>query len=254
MKRRERKDLERFNAKYRRGNNAAAVGETPAEEEAAPSQLKSFSLSYILGTPFLTAIAILSFYVTGIVTLKSGSAGEDWLIFGISAALSLILWSQLGLQRIRTLMHEFKHAMAVMLTGGRVDKIELLEDGGGNIQYSHYDEGRRHAAIIALAPYFFPLLSFPALLICLVSPEDERSYFLLALGFTLAADLATGTRDIGPHQTDIQHVFGKFYLAGFFIAAADLCWLGIASIWVAGGRRGYVELWNLITGWFAPYF
>lgn len=248
MKKRERKDLKRFNARYRRGSHAPQVG-TP--DQAEPTVVR-LTLSYVLCMPALVGLAILFFYSAFFAAAVSPTAGAGWLVFicaGISAA---IFWIQTRLTRLRTMIHEFKHAVMVMFTGGKVDKIEVGDDGGGSIEYSHYDEGARYQSIIALAPYYFPLLSFPVMLACLVSTPDMHAYYAAALGAAFATDIISGVADIGPHQTDIENIFGRFYLAGFFIAAADLAWFSVLAVWVSGGTKGFLFLWRIAAGMFAP--
>ena len=246
MKRRDRKDLERFNAKYRRGRGVYAPPVGDPEAAPAGPRRKLFSWIYFFGIPALMALSTLCFIAAYGVTIGMEGAGESWLVFIGGTAVSLLIWSQLQLIKIRTLIHEFKHAMAVMFTGGKVDRIAVDDDGSGQIEYTYYEDAAHYAPIIALAPYCFPLLSFPAFLAALVSPADFKLYYAFGLGLAFAADLSTGIRDLGPHQTDIEDIVGRFYLAGLFLAAAHFAWFSILAIWIGGGRHGYVELWQMV--------
>ncbi len=248
MKRRGRKDLERFNAKYRRGRGGYAppVGDPEAVAAAGPRR-KVFSWIYFFCIPALMAFSTLCFFVAYGVSAGMDGAGESWLVFIAGTAVSLLIWSQLQLIKIRTLIHEFKHAMAVMFAGGKVDRIAVDDDGSGQIEYTYPEDAEQYAPIIALAPYCFPLLSFPALLAALVSPAEFKLYYAFGLGLAFASDFSTGIRDLGPHQSDIEDIVGRFYLAGMFLAAAHFAWFSILAIWVGGGRQGYAELWQMVV-------
>lgn len=83
---------------------------------------------------------------------RGGWQSESYWFFGTGLAASLVAFA--GFRRqlllIYVTLHEFTHAIWVVLFGGKVRQI-LLADDGGEIHVS------KSNFLIALAPYFFPL-------------------------------------------------------------------------------------------------
>jgi hypothetical protein len=103
--------------------------------------------------------------------------------------------------------HELTHAMASWLQGGRADDLQVSTSKGGSVKVS------RSNALVALAPYLFPLYTFMVLGIVLVfDPNPSRLPLILFLyGFTLAFHGALTLHTLAEHQSDLEEV-------GWFLA------------------------------------
>lgn len=130
-----------------------------------------------------------------------------------------------------------KHAVVVLLTGNKLKKI-VAESGEGYVEYQMYKEHVHFAPLIALAPYFFPILSFPGFICVALYDANYPVQGSLALGFLLGADICFGIGEIHPHQSDFKQVvggalFSRLYLMGFYIL-----WPCLITLWVKSGLDG----------------
>ena len=201
---------------------------------------KSWSLAFYLSIPctfFLTLSIALSLKKR--LDLSSLST-DSWITFAYSAAGSAALLMVFKVPTLKTFMHELKHAVVVVLTGNKLNEFKVYRDIG-HVSYSMFHNKRQFAPFILLAPYFFPLLSLPAL-IAVICLEGYVGTHILSpiLGACLAADLVSAWEELHPHQSDLKRIFGGRLFVLVFLLGANLLWISLCLIWPAGGRELYV--------------
>ena len=106
------------------------------------------------------------------------------------------------------LSHELMHAIAVLLSGGRVRSIKVSSRGGSVAT-------TKSNIFIALSPYFFPLYTIIVAILWvgikfLTKSEIDYSFFLFAIGFTLAFHIVLTIDFLKIKQTDLLHA-GHFF-------------------------------------------
>ncbi len=203
------------------------------------------SFGFLFAIPSVFLLGLFGLIVVISLFEINGFEKKIWTLFGGGAIAAFIFSLSLKLPRLRTLIHEIKHAAVVVLTGNSVKGLEIGKHTG-QIDYSMRLDKLHFAPLIGLAPYFFPLLSLPVLIVCLIWQNEYYEELLLLLGVTLATDIATGIYELHPNQTDIKRMIGGFAIAGTFIAGCHLLWTTTCLIWVIGKRDGFVYAWDLL--------
>ncbi len=130
-------------------------------------------------------------------------------------------------QFLRTLRHELAHAVTAMLTGGRIDRMEIVNpvERPGEIAVSavEYASPVGPVSLISLAPYYLPLFTIPLLPLRFFVISWVREVIDFLIGFTLGfhyvsfMDEFLGQR-FGLGQTDIRKTGAIFsyVIIGFF--------------------------------------
>ncbi len=196
-----------------------------------------FSFGFILATIGNIVLSIPIVLLLLVSPLRE-TLGKECLIayFAGAFSASTIITSS-SIQKFRTIIHEVKHAVVVMLTGNKLNKI-VAGHGEGYVEYQMYKSQVHFAPLIALAPYFFPLLSLPGFVCIALYDTSYPVQGAMVLGFLLASDICFGIGEIHPHQTDFKTIvggafFGKIYLVGFYIL-----WPCLMTLWVKSGVDG----------------
>ena len=196
-----------------------------------------FSLGFFLATIGNIVICIPIVLLLLVAPLREHLGKECLIAYFAGSFSAVIIVTSSKMQKFRTIMHEIKHAMVVLLTGNKLKKI-VAESGEGFVEYQMYKSQVLFAPLIALAPYFFPLLSLPGFVCVALYDTSFPVQGALALGFLLASDICFGIGEIHPHQTDFKQVvggafFSKLYLVGFYIL-----WPCLMTLWVKSGIDG----------------
>ena len=118
--------------------------------------------------------------------------------------------------------HEFMHAIATWISGGRVTAFKVSPKGGSVAV-------TKSNIFIALAPYFFPFYTIVVTLIFFATKfffKNSIDYnpFLFAIGFTLAFHIILTVDFLKIRQTDLMH-------AGYFFS---ICLIYIVNLVVIG--------------------
>lgn len=179
-------------------------------------------------------IGAIGFARSGITSFKS-QVSSDLLFLAIGAALFLLIWF-IFLSRRESFWglveHEFTHAFFALLFFKKVRTINADRRRGGLVKV----EGGNF--VIALAPYFFPLLS---VFIIIIKPLVFANYqwFLNALlGFTLMFHLMSLSNEFHPSQPDLKETGFLFSLTVIIFFNLFFIGLSIASLpgqWQAMG-------------------
>ena len=85
------------------------------------------------------------------------------VIFSHSFLAGVLIASTLLSERMKTLVHELKHAVVIVLTGNKLKEISV-GSGEGHVHYEAFKDRGHLEPFVAMAPYFFPLFSLPVLI------------------------------------------------------------------------------------------
>ncbi len=200
---------------------------------------KQLSLAFWLSIPSTFVLGGVCFITSNLLFDKYFFDGERWVLFGFGLVGSLMIFGSSAVGFFRVFVHELKHAVAVFLSGGRV-KGFYVGANEGEVEYEIQEDSTHYVPIIGLAPYFFPLFSFPWLLAALIFDQEHRQILTLGLGFSLGADLAFCWSEIHQRQTDFRQVAGGFFAAALYISGVLFLWVNLCVLWVLAGGDGFL--------------
>lgn len=174
---------------------------------------------------------------------------EVYLSFGSGFVLTILMIVSSEMRKVRTIIHEMKHAMVVILTGNKLGKIVANRDDG-YVEYQLYKDKLHFAPIISLAPYFFPLFSLPSFIVSILMEYTSVVSSSLILGIALALDVGFGVGEIDPRQSDFKSMLGGYWLSKFYLIGFYLFWLALIFLWIRAGfvgiRKGMEVFGDLI--------
>ncbi|MCC6952836.1 MAG: M50 family metallopeptidase, partial [Deltaproteobacteria bacterium] len=170
------------------------------------------------------------------------SAGIDekiWPLFLMGFILGALAFLGLGLHRLKTFIHEAKHAVVVLLTGNNLKNFEVGKHEG-LVEYEVFKDRLHLEPFVILAPYFLPVLSFPVLIAAILTEPRYTPPFVFLMGVTLSIDLVTAHLEIHGHQSDLRRIWGGFIATRAFILGFKLMWASVCLLWVIAGRESYL--------------
>jgi len=204
----------------------------------------------------LCSIGIIGFIEAGIYTYKLQQPNQ-LIQLGVGAGAFLLIWF-LFLSRKESFWsvveHELTHAVFALMFFKKVRTINADRRRGGLVKV----EGGNF--LIALAPYFFPLLS---VIIIVVKPLIFSTYQWLLnglLGFTLMFHLLYLLNEFHPSQPDLQQtgflfstvvvLFLNLFFIGLSLASLQGQWINMADFIRLGARETYnfiVYGWSVVN-------
>lgn len=196
---------------------------------------KHTSIAFWLSIPctfFLGSVLLITSYT---LTSQYFFDNEKWALFLIGFLGGIVALAILPLTRTRVFLHELKHALMVVVSGGKLKGFLVRKDSG----LVTYEISEKHASAgpaITLAPYCFPMLSLPVLLAAVILQDGRQLLFSALLGFTLGIDLSMCLGEVRPVQTDFKAVMGGFLFSALYIGGWLYCWTNLCLLWVVGGR------------------
>lgn len=202
-------------------------------------------LAFFSSLFFLLVLSISN--LTALVDIWSEPSQERMATFGIGTLLGWWFASHFINGKWSVLIHEYKHAILALFVGNKWKGINVKRDSG-HFRYSYTKKTASYNAFIALAPYFLPLFTLPALLIGIpFAGEGQRTLLILA-GSGYGADCFLNFRDVSPHQTDLTTITGGYRIGTLYILAINLAICTILLAWVFGGLSGVTALFERL--WF----
>jgi hypothetical protein len=113
------------------------------------------------------------------------------------------------------LSHELMHAIATLISGGRIRSIKVSSKGGSVAT-------TKNNIFIALSPYFLPLYTIIVVVVWLglkffLKTDMGYSFFLFAIGFTLAFHIVLTIDFLKIRQTDLLHAGYLFSICIIYI-------------------------------------
>lgn len=164
--------------------------------------------------------------------------------FAAGGIIYFLLWAMFLSKRgsfWSVIEHEMTHALFALLFFKKVHSFSAKRRRGGNVVI----EGDNF--IIALAPYFFPLLSI-AIVVIKPSILNQYQWILQGLiGFTLMFHLVHLATEFHPSQPDLQRsgmVFSFIVVLFFNLLFVGLCITALRGGWADMGnylRQGLLE-------------
>lgn len=215
----------------------------PRKRKRTNKLSKVGNISFLFST-LATCFLSIALPITAFIGLSE--APVDLTRVGVFIGASLLFalaCRKLRFARLRTFIHELKHAVVVVLSGNRLTKFRAGA-GTGYVEYVLFQDQVRFAPMIMLAPYFWPLLSAPVLIACLILENRFPLELAGTLGAALAIDVVTGYEEIHPQQSDLKRIYGGSLIAKLFIVSALVLWLAVCSIWLIGLSSGYLTVAN----------
>lgn len=196
-----------------------------------------------LGNFFLFSVTVMLFITS---PLRSDFHRESSISFFSGFLFVFIILITTKMRKIRTIVHEMKHAVVVLLTGNKLNKIIANKDDGF-VEYQMYEDRLHFAPIISLAPYFFPFFSLPILIASILVEGKSLVIAALILGMSLSADICMGIAEIHPEQSDFKSILGGFWLSKLYLVGFYLFWPLFVFLWVRTGNLGLLIGFNTLS-------
>jgi hypothetical protein len=196
-------------------------------------------------------------------------AGEWTRVWFISLGAGVLTWLAVFFFMPRTMWlyvlgHEFTHALAAMLAGGKISSFQVTEKGGHVIT-------DRVNWWITLSPYFVPIyaLIWSALWLSIDFWHPLKAYqpiFYFGVGLLWCFHLTFTTSMLHLRQSDLSSqgfVFSfvvialinlLMFLVVFALLAHDMTWADIGRRFIHRGEQTYVITGReiaLLAGWIA---
>ena len=169
----------------------------------------------------LTRTVVASIGASAALTLTDGARPFLMVAVGVVVA-AFVFWALPVPVRLYVLAHELTHALWGALLGARISGLRVSGSGG-------YVRLSQSNWLIALAPYFFPLYTFIAILAyyILLIFFDLRPYALVWLGligFTLGFHFVFTIYALAQDQQDVRD-YGRVFSFGmiYFINMLGVC-------------------------------
>ena len=129
-----------------------------------------------------------------------------------------------------TLEHESTHIVFALLTLNRVRELKATSGQGGHMGYLGGGNW-----LVGIAPYFFPTLSVPVILVMLLLEGDGVNIANTVLGVTVAYHITSTYKETHRRQTDLHEVGMGF--AWCFLPSANVVSYGL----IAGAARNKLD-------------
>jgi hypothetical protein len=188
------------------------------------------TLGNILLCPFVLLMILIS-------PVREQLYDESIMAYGFGIIASVLIVASSKIYKLRTIIHEVKHAVMILLTGNKLKSI-VAEKHTGHVEYKMYKNRVHFAPLIKLAPYFFPLFSLPMLAIAILFDSYYAVFCSLLLGASLGADTAFGIEEIHPFQTDFKKLLGGFFISKLYLVGFYMFWSLSLTLWVRSGPGG----------------
>lgn len=190
-------------------------------------------LAVILLVPFIIVYALGFYEILGRFSFLHSPQFYYW-----TAALGSLLLSLLFIPSgffAATFKHELTHNAFAILTFKKPMGFNVSADGSGHFQYI----GKSNV-LIALSPYFFPIITSLLLLFSFFGVK-EVYYYHIALGLATGFDASVSLKDIHPYQTDFKP-YG-YITSLIIIILGFLLIYGTVIAFVQGGKNNVFEYW-----------
>jgi nitrate reductase NapE component len=152
-----------------------------------------------------TSLAVLFSAAAELGGLAGQRGGTQFFLGGAAGYTFLHILQLLRLRRAYVFAHEFTHALAAWMSGGKVYSFVVGKEGG-HVDLSH------SSVFIALAPYVFPLYALCVVgayrvLLWVGPPAHAQVAFLALMGAVLAFHVAHTVESLWTtHQSDLDQV------------------------------------------------
>lgn len=174
-----------------------------------------------------TALALLHLFATVITDLASMSSFAVGVIIYLISDQLLFRKRFMG-SMFSTFEHELTHAIFAWLSLHRVKNLKVTWNSGGMIQIIG-----GHNWLIAIAPYWFPTLCLPFMVMSYLGSFAGAWWVSAGLGATYCYTALSTWRETHREQTDLQYT--SFLFAWLFLPTANLMTMGFIIAFAHGG-------------------
>lgn len=195
--------------------------------EIAPT--RSGGLAYFMSFAFLLLICGMNVYLLPL--LWDTTARSNVMKFFAGVIVGGWFAGSFIRGKHSILVHELKHAIVSGLAGNRWKKLKIKRQSG-YFQYSYTKKTRDYNAFIALAPYWLPFFTIPALLIGIPLWYGNHTAIAVIAGIGYGADLIMNLRDISPRQTDLTLITGGYGLTLLYLFTINLAVVTLLLAWI----------------------
>lgn len=199
---------------------------------------KALSIAFWTTIPCTFALGALCLITFLILFDKLLFQPQLWSLFAFGVIGAIAVFGGSSFRRGRIFIHEMKHALVVIFAGAKLKDFQVGATEG-EVSYEIPEDQLHYMPIIGLAPYCFPLFSFPVLVGSAILEPNASELSTLLLGLAFGADLALAWSEIDPRQTDFREVAGGFLASALYIAGILFCWANVCLLWVLGGRAAF---------------
>mgnify|MGYP001358372174 CR=1 FL=1 len=200
------------------------------------SETKYGGIAYFASVVSLAILGITS-PILAISTLSIGSA-RSYGICLASLAIGWVLTNFIISPKVSVFIHEFKHSFVSHLVGNKPRGMHLRKDHG-HFEYEYYKSTAHHNSTIALAPYWLPIFTIPALGAGYIIFHGSHNLWIGLVALSYGMDLSLGVKDIGPHQSDFTSLRGGYRFALIYLLGMYSTTISFLIIWAG-------ERWNVV--------
>lgn len=212
-------------------------------KESKQALEKIGGFSFFVSIPVLALLDLVN--IRSVFSLITWEASWNWLKFGIAAVIGAGLAFFAARGELQVFIHEIKHSIISNLAGNRAKSLRV-RGRSGHFEYEYTDETAHNNALIALAPYFFPLFTIVAAPAAALIFRGQPLPWLIIAGTAYGADLYLGLREVHPHQTDMLEIRGGYAVALLYVALINIFILTVMLAWAAFPHSGLLEIF---FGW-----
>ena len=212
------------------------------------------------GIPFF--ISLISVLILGILnlislpSLQNEQSPRNWELFGVGVLVGLLVAKSFFVNHLSVACHELKHYLLARLAGNKFKNMNVKQRSG-HMTYSYTKSSKKFNALIALAPYWFPLMTIFAIFLSIPAYFSFPDAVFAIVGIGVGADFLMNMRDISPIQTDLTKIRGGMKVALAFIVGMNLSLLTIIAAWVSQGFVGIkllgIKLFDIIVSIYQYY-
>ena len=181
---------------------------------------------------------------------------HQWTRFLSGAILGGLVAKVFIVGHLSVMFHELKHFILSQCAGNRSRGFEV-KARSGFFKYAYNKDTAKFNALIALAPYWFPLFTIFGVLLAIPAYFSAPQFITFVVGVGAGLDFVMNMRDISPYQTDLTGISGGYKVALLFIAAMNLAILTILAAWISQGVFGLkvllTALWDFMLNIVAYY-
>ena len=178
----------------------------------------------LLPTTILTLLELFIELLTDLAPISSFLVGMVLYV-----VLDKLLFSRRFMgSAFSTFEHELTHAIFAWLSFHRVQNLKVTWNSGGMIQIVG-----GHNWLIAIAPYWFPTLCLPFMVMSYLGSFAGAWWVAAGLGATYCYTVLSTWRETHRQQTDLQYT--SFLFAWLFLPTANLVTMGVILAFAHGG-------------------
>ena len=217
------------------------------KKEAKKEQKPVGGLPFFISIICLIIVAINNIiFFPQLIFSKIGEDGFFNLSQNLIAFVSIAIFSGFLAKfflkhELAVLIHEFKHRIFANLVGNKYKSMKIGKEEG-YVEYEYTKKTRIYNALIALAPYYFPLFTILITFFSCIFWWGNHTAIMTMAAIGYGADFYLGIADVGPHQTDFTNIEGGYYVALTYVVSINIFIATCMLAWAFDGISGLTYL------------